>query len=109
MTVTSARYTAALIKSAVEDEVERLFAPWRVGRPDTWLPDPATKMLVALGYWLDEELQCRLVSQDDRRTQLWKFNRESRTYDIWETAADCMNDVLDDKVEKNRRGHRRWG
>ena len=65
-------------------------------------------MLVALGYWLDQELS-KFCLDEDRRTQIWKYNRLSRTYDIWLTAADVMNEVLDGKVEKNRVGHRRWG
>ena len=103
------RYTAQAVKARVEADVDRLFAPWRVGRPDTWIPDPATKMLVSLGYWLNEELAKVCTNEVDRRTQLAKYNRDSRTYDIWETACDCLNDVLNDNVEQNRRGHRRWG
>jgi hypothetical protein len=103
------RYTAAGIRTLVEADLTRLFAPWAVGRPEGWVPDPSTRSLVALGYWLSEELAKVCKSEDDRRTQLWKFNRHSRTYDIWETAAECMNDVLDDNVEQKRRGHRRWG
>lgn len=76
------RYTAQAVRTCVEADVDRLFAPWRVGRPDTWIPDPATKMLVSLGYWLNEELTRVCDNEADVRTQLWKYNRESRTYDI---------------------------
>ena len=103
------RYTAQRVKAAVEADIDRLFAPWLVGRSENYSCDSATKNLVSLGYWLEEELQRLGVNDADRRTQGWKYNRLSRTYDVWETAAECLNDVLDDKVEQNRRPHRRWG
>ena len=69
----------------------------------------ATKRLISLGYWLNEELVKLGANEADRKTQIWKYNRMSRTYDVWETAAECLNDVLDGIVEQNRRPHRRWG
>lgn len=36
-------------------------------------------------------------------------NRLSRTYDVWQAAAGCLNDVLDGTVEQGRVPHRRWG
>lgn len=106
---TPERYEVHRIKKAVETDIDRLFAPWTVGRPETWVPDPGTKVLIALGYWLREELNRLGANEADVRTQCWKYNRLSRTYDIWESAAECLNDVLDGNVEQNRRGHRRWG
>ena len=103
------RYTAELIKQHVEERLDELFAPWAAGRSETWAPDPATKLLIATGYWLKEELECRLVSDDDRRTQCFKYNRLSRSNDVFESAAECLNDVIDGTVEQNRRPHRRWG
>lgn len=104
------RYSADYIRENVSWNEDRLFAPWAAGRPENWTPDQATKDLVCLGYWLREELTSTLkCNEADVKTQLWKFNRLSRTYDIWETAAECLNDVLDDKVERNRKPHRRWG
>jgi hypothetical protein len=103
------KYAAADIKAAVEADIDRLFAPWMVGRAATYTADPATKNLISLGYWLDEELRRIGVNDADRRTQCWKYNRLSRTYDIWETAAEVLNEALDGNVEQNRRGHRRWG
>lgn len=102
-------YSAEYVRCSVELRLDKLFEPWTVGRPAGWVPCPETKHLIALGYWLDQELASLCRTEDDRRTQLAKFNRHSRTYDVWETAAECLNDVLDDKVEQNRRGHRRWG
>jgi hypothetical protein len=102
-------YTVANIKAAVEGDVDRLFAPYLVGRSPNYTPGPDLKIQVALGYWLDEELARICKNEADRRTQGWKYNRLSRSYDIWETAAECLNDVLEDKVEQNRIGHRRWG
>lgn len=103
------QYTAEAVRAAVEADIDRLFAPWCVGRSENYTADPATKQLVALGYWLDEELTKIGMNDADRRTQCWKYNRLSRTYDIWQTAADCLNEALEGNVEQNRRGHRRWG
>lgn len=103
------RYTAGSVKEAVETDIDRLFAPWMVGRSENYKVDSATKSVISLGYWLDEELTRLGVNDVDRRTQTWKYNRLSRTYDIWETAAEVMNEVLDGQVEQNRRPHRRWG
>jgi hypothetical protein len=103
------RYTACSIRDAVVTDIDRLFAPWRQGRSETYTPDPATKELVALGYWLREELARVVANEVDSRTQQLKYNRLSRTYDIWETAAECLNDVLDGNVQQDRRAHRRWG
>ena len=102
-------YTATNVRQAVENNLDRLFAPWMVGRPDNYSPGPDTKLLVSLGYWLTEELTRIGANEADRRTQEWKYNRLSRTFDIWETAAECLNDVLEGRVEQNRVGHRRWG
>lgn len=103
------RYAAASIEAIVVADVDRLFAPWAVGRPTRYSPDPATKRLVALGYWLREELSRLGCNVADIHTQLWKYNRMSRSYDVWQVAAECLNDVLDNKVEQNRVPHRRWG
>lgn len=102
-------YTAESVKARVLDDIDRLFAPWAVGRPENWKPAPATKELVALGYFLDEELRTLGVSDDDRRTQVAKYNRLSRTYDVWETAAECLREAFDGTVAKERKPHRRWG
>lgn len=101
-------WTAEAIQAAVNADIDRLFAPWAVGRPETWKPDPATKTLVAVGYWLREELE-KTCNEADTRTQLWKYNRFSRTYNVWQTAADVLNEALEGDIEQNRRGHRRWG
>lgn len=106
--IANERYVAKKIRADVEADVERLFAPWAVGRPEGWTPGPETKLLIALGYWMNEEL-AKFYDDDSRRAQIAAYNRFSRTYDIWETAASLMNDALDGNVEKNRRGHRRWG
>ena len=103
------RYEPHRIKEAVEADIERLFAPWLVGRPETYVCDSATKYLISLGYWLDEELRRLGVNEVDRKTQQRKYNRLSRTYDVWETAAECLNDVLDGTVEQGGKRHRRWG
>ena len=103
------RYTPEHVKNAVLKDVEQLFAPWAVGRPENWVCDPATKMLIATGYWIAEELKTICNNDADVRTQQGAYNRLSRTYDIYETAAEVLNDALDGNIDQNRRGHRRWG
>lgn len=105
-----ARYTAESVRASVDAKREELFAPYAVGRPPNWKADVQTHNMVCIGNWLTAELTAIGASDDDRRTQQWKFNRESRsTYDLWQCAADIMNEALDGKVEKNRKPHRRWG
>ena len=104
------RYTSQVIRERVEADIERLFAPWTVGRSENWKPDPTTKSLIALGYWLTEELSKVCKDDDDRRTLQAKYNRLSRTYDIWESAAECMNNAVDDTIPQfNSRRCKRWG
>lgn len=103
------RYTAQGIKASVEADLDRLLQPWMIGRPENYTLDTATKHTIATGYWLNEECTRIGMNDADRRTQCWKFNRHSRTYDIFETAAEVMNEALDGAVEQNRRSHRRWG
>ena len=102
------KYTPERVRELVEADIERLFAPWLVGRPQNYSVDPTTKSIIAIGYWLDEEL-AKICNDADRRAQCWKFNRMSRTYDVWETAAECINEAIEGTVEQNRVGHRRWG
>ncbi len=103
------RYSAESVKASVDLDRDRLFAPYALGRPENWSYDLRTHDLVCAGNWLSEELT-RLGANDvDRRTQQWKFNRLSRTYDVFESAAEALNDVLDGVVEQDRKPHRRWG
>lgn len=102
------KYTAEFIKNAVVADLERLLTPWMVGRPTTYTMDEGSKLLVATGYWLNEELT-KVCNDVDRKTQCWKFNRLSRTYDPFEVAAEVMNEAVEGNVEQNRRPHRRWG
>lgn len=105
----ASRYDATVIRASVDVNIDALFAPWAAGRPPRWSPDPATKQLVALGYWLDAELTRMGCSDLDRKTQIAKYNRLSRTYDVWNVAAECLNDALDGTIEQGRIAHRRWG
>lgn len=104
------RYSAANIKAIVEPRIDKLFEKWAVGRPDNWICDIRTKYIVCIGYWLNEEMIKLKFDDLGRITQLGQFNRYSRSdEDSWELAAKIMNDVLDNKIERNRKTHRRWG
>jgi len=102
-------YTAELIKQRVDADIDRLLAPWLMGRPPNYTMDSAAKYTVAVGYWLAEELTRIGCNEADRKTQCWKFNRHSRTWDIFDVAAECMNEAVEGRVEQNRKPHRRWG
>lgn len=80
-----------------------------VGRPANYTMDSAAKYTVATSYWLDAELRRIGTNDADRKTQGGKYHRLSRTYDIFETAAECMNEAVEGRVEQNRKPHRRWG
>ena len=101
-------WTASQVKAAVDADIDRLLAPWMVGRPANYSMCESAKYTVATSYWLNEQLT-PICNDADRKTQCGKFHRLSRTYDIFETAAECMNDVAQGKVEQNRKPHRRWG
>lgn len=107
--MTPDRYTLEGIRSAVTADIDRLFAPWMVGRSENYVADRSTKNLISLSFWLDEELRRLGCNEADRKTQLRKYNRLSRSYDVWESAAECLNDVLEGNVEQGGRRHRRWG
>lgn len=100
--------TAEEVKQHVESELDELLALWLTGRPTNHMMDKASKALIATGYWLDRELR-KVCNDEDRRTQYAKYNRLSRTYDPFETAAELMNEALAGTVEQNRKPHRRWG
>jgi len=103
-------YTAQTIRAAVDADREALFAPYIVGRSERWSCDTRTKDLVCIGNWLCAELTKIGLSEEDRRTQEWRYNRESRSdQDLFECAAQIMNDSINKSIEKNRVGHRRWG
>lgn len=103
-------YTAEYIKQEVETNEESLFSSYAAGRSETWSCDKRTKELVCIAAWLQDELVKIGASDADRRTQLWKFNRESRSdHDLYECAAAIMNEAVAGDVEQNRIGHRRWG
>jgi len=104
------RYTAENVKAAVESNEEELFALYAQGRPEHWKCDTRTKELVCIGNWITAELIALGVSDVDRRTQQAKYHREMRSsYDLFQTASEVMNEVLDGKIEQNRIAHRKWG
>lgn len=101
--------TAAGVNGLVDANIDRLLQPWLEGRSANYVMDPLARYVVATSYWLDEVLQTITANDADRKTQLSKFHRMSRSFDVFEVAAECINDVIDGKVEQNRKPHRRWG
>ena len=103
-------YDADTVTAQVAPQLDRLFAPWRVGRPDGWIPDPRTKELVCIGLWLREELTRLGLSDTDRKTQEGYYHRHSRSDEnLYELAAKVLNDAVAGDIPQNRKPHRRWG
>lgn len=103
-------WTPERVREAVSGQEERLFAPWRVGRPENWVPDPRTKETVVLAYWLREQLSTYALSDADRRTQESIFHRWARSDDdLYQVVAHILNETEAGDIEQNRVGHRRWG
>ena len=103
-------YTPESVQQAVEQDRDRLFAPYLVGRGPNWSCDLRTKDLIALGNWLAEELVRLGCNEDDRRTQQAFYNRWSRSdHDLWDLGARTLNAVLEGQVQQKRVPHHRWG
>lgn len=104
------RYTADSIREKVSADFERLFSSYAVGRSPNWVCDQQTKDIVSISVWMREELTRIGLDDLGRRTQENAFNRFSRSdKDLFELAAQLMNDALDDNIDRFRRPHRRWG
>lgn len=104
------KYTAENIRAIIESDRQVLFSTYAIGRPDNWICDTRTKDLVCVANWLSSELKIIGLSDTDRITQQWKFNRESRAdADLFQCAADIMNEAIAGNIEQNRKHHRRWG
>lgn len=101
-------YTPLQVRTLVEAELERLLVPWMVGRQANYTMSHATKLTVATEYWIREQLES-ICNATDLKTQVMKFHRETRTHDIFEIAAECINEALQGTVEQNRKPHRKWG
>ena len=88
------------VKVAFENEAERLFAPWTVGRQPGWTCDTRTKNLVVLGLWLREELTAMGLSEADRKAQEWFFDRKARAEDdLFALAALTLNNAHEGKID----------
>ena len=103
-------YTASGVKESVDADREHLMGAWALGRPENWSCNQQTKDLICIGNWLDEEMRRRWLDDLGRITQTSQFNRRSRSEDdLWTLAAEIMNQVVNDKIDRQRKPHRRWG
>jgi len=103
-------YTADSVRASVSANEERLFAPWKIGRPEGWTTDARTKNVVCLGFWLREELTKMGLSDKDRITQEQFFHRWSRSdSDLFALVATILNDAAAGNIEQGRIPHHRWG
>jgi hypothetical protein len=115
------RYTADLIRSLVHGQQNHYFASYSEGRPEGWSCDQQVKDAVCISVWMNEELADMvaiqfagadgvLIDDDDRRAQQAMFNRWSRSRnDLFELAAEVMNQVVDGTIIRDRVPHKRWG
>lgn len=104
------QYSAESVRTIIEENRIRLFESYAVGRPPNWNVDQRTKDIVCISVWLMEELQRIGVDDLGRITQQGVFNRHSRSdLDIFELAAQVMNDAAVDNIDRYRKTHRRWG
>lgn len=102
-------YNADDIRQHILANQDELFTPYASGRPPNWSCDQATKDLVCVGNWLNGELRALHAETDDRRAMLWSYNRRSRaSFDVFQLAADIMNEFLAGNVDR-KPAHRRWG
>lgn len=104
------QYTPDEIRTAVEGDRVRLFAPWIVGRSENYSTDQRTKDVVCIGNWMNEEMTRKGLDDPGRRALLHEFNRYCRNdEDLFVLSASIMNDMLAGNIVRNRRMHRRWG
>jgi len=103
-------YTVEQIKFEVDRDSERLFQSYSTNRPENWSTDTRTRQLICLGHWLHEELVKLNVDDLGRRVQELQYNRRSRSEeDLFLLVTTIMNETIDDKIDRNRVAHKRWG
>lgn len=103
-------YTSEKICTLVDTNRERLFASYAAGRSKNWSTDQRTRDLVCIGNWMTEEMTRLNLDDKGRVAQQLAFNRASRSAeDLFALASQLMNDVLENKIDRNRIPHRRWG
>lgn len=104
------KYTASSVKESVDANREHLMGAWALGRPENWSCNQQMKDLICIGNWLDEEMRRLWLDDLGRIMQTQQFNRRSRSeHDLWELAAFIMNEVIDNKIDRQRKPLRRWG
>lgn len=104
------KYDKESVKTDIEQKRERLLSSFVANRPQNWSCDSRTKELISISTWLREEMLLLSLDELGRKTQEGEFNRISRSVeDLYDLAANIMNDVLSDNINRNRRPHRRWG
>ncbi len=103
-------YTPEQIRIEIDSNSERLFSSYSMNRPENWSTDKRTKQLICLGHWLHEELVKLNIDDLGRRVQELQFNRRSRSEeDLFLLVSIIMNETLEDKIDRNRVAHKRWG
>jgi hypothetical protein len=103
-------YTSTSIMKNVKEDEQNLFASYSSGRPENWSCDSRTRDLICIGNWIDSELKRLDIDDLGRRAQTSQFNRRSRSEDdLWELAAQIMNDSIAGNIDRFRKPLRRWG
>lgn len=95
------RYTADSVRESIKPKWEGYYAKLSAGQSPTWKCDERTADLFCLAQWLMDELALIGLNDDDRRAQQRFFNRKQRaTDDIYDLAAQTMNNALDGNIDK---------
>jgi len=103
-------YTAEEIARIVANNSIELFAEYSAGRPPNWSVNNRTRELVCIAKWMNQEMVAMGLDDLGRRMQEAQFNRFSRSdEDLYALAARIMNDTLEDRIDRKRKPHRRWG
>lgn len=103
-------YTRESVFLEIESDRESLFAHWSRGRPSNWSCDPRTRDLICTAEWLKRKLRSLVPDEIGRHVLESQFHRFSRSEDdLFSLAARIVNDAADDKIDRDRRPHRRWG
>lgn len=104
------KYTNEEIRLIIAQNSERLYKDYSSRRPEGWRADQRTHDMICLGVWLNEELAQIGIDDLGRITQIWQFNRRSRSEDdLFAIVSEIMNESICDKIDRKRTPHRRWG
>lgn len=94
-------YTSDSVKEYVVSKWDDYYAKLAVGQSPTWKCDERTALLFCISQWLMEEMTNLGVKDEDRRKQLWFFNRKARAEnDLYALATLTINMALSGDIDQ---------